>query len=64
MAGQNPSTYDEQLPQDFVGHLEQRLGIETGEVVATLAKWVSTYQPGPLALERAGHGERASTHRH
>jgi hypothetical protein len=39
---------------DFVAHLRGRLGVDEPTAAATLACWVSTYEPGPLALARAG----------
>jgi hypothetical protein len=35
---------------DFLGHLQQRLGIDDRSAVARLQFWLSTYQPGPAAL--------------
>ncbi len=43
----------EPVPQDFLGHLRERLGIGEDVAVSTLADWISTYQPGPTALKRA-----------
>lgn len=40
--------------EDFVAHLQARLGLEDeAAAVTTLGNWLSTYQPGPAALARA-----------
>ena len=45
----HPSIHD-----DFVDHLQARLGLETeAEALATLGNWLSRYEPGPAALARA-----------
>ena len=43
----------EALPADFLAHLEERLGLAAGEVALTLADWVTSYQPGPIARAQA-----------
>ncbi len=39
---------------DFLGHLQERLGLDERTAVERLQAWLSTYEPGPAALERAG----------
>ena len=46
----------EALPQDFLAHLEQRLGLAAGDVALTLADWVTSYEPGPAARAQADRG--------
>jgi hypothetical protein len=53
MIASQPSPFYDEVPTDFVAHLEQRLGLEQGDVVTTLAGWVIGYQPGPAALALA-----------
>ncbi len=52
------SKLDENLPPsgapaDFLGHLQERLGLDEPTAVERLQVWLTTYQPGPAALERA-----------
>ncbi|HYQ18250.1 MAG TPA: hypothetical protein VEQ58_20890 [Polyangiaceae bacterium] len=46
----------EVLPEDFLAHLEQRLGLAARDVALTLSDWVTSYQPGPVALAQADRG--------
>jgi hypothetical protein len=48
------------MPQDFLRHLQERLGVGETAAASTLADWISTYQPGPTALTC---GLKASRHR-
>ncbi len=44
----------EAIQQDFLAHLEARLGLDDeAAAVSTLGDWLSSYQPGPAALARA-----------
>lgn len=40
--------------EDFLLHLEQRLSLTEDAAVSTLAEWLSSYEPGPLARARVG----------
>jgi hypothetical protein len=48
------SPRQEVVPEDFVAHLQARLGLDDeATALATLRDWLSSYQPGPTALARA-----------
>ena len=48
----SPLDHEDQV-QDFVVHLQTRLGLEDeASAVAALGNWLSSYQPGPVALAR------------
>jgi hypothetical protein len=38
----------------FLDHLQERLAIDADIAAAQLASWLLSYEPGPLALARAG----------
>jgi hypothetical protein len=40
--------------EDFLAQLEQRLALTEEAAVSTLAGWLSSYEPGPLARARGG----------
>jgi hypothetical protein len=35
---------------DFLGHLQERLGVDDRSAAARLQFWLTTYEPGPAAL--------------
>lgn len=35
---------------DFLGHLQERLGVDDRSAAARLQLWLLTYKPGPAAL--------------
>lgn len=44
----------EAIQQDFVAHLQSRLGLEDeAAAVATLGDWLSSYQPTSATIARA-----------
>ena len=49
--------------QDFLTQMQERLGVNEPTAAAALASWVSSYEPGPLALVRARKADRAETER-
>jgi hypothetical protein len=50
------------FPEDFVAHLQARLGLEDeAATLAALGNWLASYEPGPAALARAT--PRPSLHR-
>lgn len=43
--------FNDELPFDFTGHLERRLGVDHAQASTTLADWVGGYQaakPRPI----------------
>ena len=47
----------EEPAEDFLTHLQKRLSINEEAAVEALASWLLSYDPGPLALARAGLGK-------
>lgn len=39
--------------EDFMRQLQQRLALTDDAAVSTLADWLSSYEPGPLAREKS-----------
>ncbi len=54
LSNDSPAVHD--VPADFLGHLQERLGLDGPDAAETLQDWLSTYQPGPMALQRASGG--------
>ena len=40
-------------PTNFLGHLQERLGVDELTAAERLQVWLLTYEPGPTALQRA-----------
>jgi hypothetical protein len=44
----------EEPAESFLEHVEERLGLNEDVATARLGSWLLSYEPGPLALARAG----------